>query len=319
MTTDTTEHRKADAKAESPAPSQETGQRSPLVRWRTSSANFRASIILLTALVAFTAMTVFIKLAGQTMPLVQILMIRQVIMQILILPFIVRDFPNVLITGRPGLQIFRGLLQLGAMVLSFAAVIHLPLAHAMAISFSYGIFVTIGAGVFLGETVGRGRWIATALGLVGVGLMLRPSGDASVLYSVVAVFGAVFAAASAISVRHRPTAGGAHTVLTYQALVLLSALAIPAALTWVTPTFDQWMLLLLVGVTGTIGQWMLTVAYQTGDAAALAPLDFVRLLLTVAVGFVLFGDSLDAWLLAGGLILVGSVAYTLRTNGRRVA
>ena len=291
------------------------GGRSAVVHWWNSApANLRSSMILLVAIVSFTAMTILIKVAGRRIPLVEILTIRQFVMQVLITPFSIADFPAVLRTQRPGMQIVRGLLQLGAMCLSFAAVIRLPLALSTTISFSYALFVTIGAGTVLKEKVGVGRWIATAVGLAGVVIMLRPTGGPSLAYSLIAVLGAVFAAASAVSLRLVPGAERADTILTYQALVLLAALAVPTALVWVTPTFDELIVLVLVGVSGTLGQWLLTVAYKTGEAAALAPLDFVRLILTVICGLVFFGESLDGWELAGAAVLVGATAYTFRAN-----
>jgi drug/metabolite transporter (DMT)-like permease len=279
--------------------------------------NLRSSLILLVSVFAFTLMTVLIKVAGQRIPLVEILTVRQLVMQALIIPFSISNLPRLLHTRRPMLQIFRGLLQLGAMGASFTAVIHLPLAHAMAIGFSYAIFVTLGAGLFLKEDVGLGRWIAATVGLVGVVVMLRPSGDASVVYSLVAVLGAMFAAASAVSLRVHPEAGDAFTVLTYQALVLLSAFAIPTALVWVTPSLGEALVLLLVGVSGTVGQWTLTFAYQKGEAAALAPLDFVRLLLTTLCGLVFFQEFVDVWLATGAALVVGATAYTFRLNAKR--
>ena len=147
-----------------------------IVWWRQSPENLKSSVILLVALVAFAAMTVLIKVAGQTIPLVEILIVRQLVMQAMLFPLARASLPQMLRTRYPLLQIFRGLLQLGAMVASFTAVIHLPLAQSMAISFSYAIFVTLGAGVFLKEQVDARRWIATVVGLIGVAVMLRPRG-----------------------------------------------------------------------------------------------------------------------------------------------
>lgn len=262
-------------------------------------------------------MTVLIKVAGERIPLVEILTIRQLVMQVLIAPVSFADFPRVLRPCRPGLQIARGLLQLGAMVTGFTAVIHLPLALAMTISFSHALFVTIGAGLLIREAVGIGRWVAAAVGLLGVAIMLRPSPDASVVYSLIGLLGAAFSAASAVSLRLFPDGERLDTILTYQALVLIGALAIPTIMQWVTPGPLDLLLLVLIGVTGTIGQWMLTAAYQKGDAAALAPLDFVRLLLTVACGLIFFGESLDTPMIVGGMVLIGATGYTLRANARQ--
>lgn len=285
--------------------------------WRRSTENLKSSLILLVALIAFATMTVLIKVAGERLPLVEILIVRQIVMQAMLFPLARATLPVMLRTPYPLLQIFRGLLQLGAMVASFAAVIHLPLAQAMTISFSYAIFVTLGAGLLLGEAIDRGRWVATIVGLAGVGVMLRPGGEGSMAWSAIAVLGAVFAAASALSLRYRPDARRTDTVLTYQALVLVAALIIPSALSWVPPTSTEWLVLIGVGVTGTMGQWMLTVAYQRGDAAALAPLDFVRLLLTTLAGFVFFSETPDLPIVAGAAIIIGSTIYTFRANARQ--
>jgi drug/metabolite transporter (DMT)-like permease len=285
--------------------------------WRRSSENLRSSLILLAALTAFAAMTVLIKVAGRRVPLVEILLIRQLVMQAMLFPLARTSLPQMLRTPYPFLQIFRGLLQLGAMLASFAAVIHLPLAQAMTISFSYALFVTVGASLWLGEAIDRGRWLATLVGLVGVGVMLRPGGGSSVLWSIVAVFGAVFAAGSALSLRYRPDARRTDTVLTYQALVLVSALIGPTALSWVSPTPQEWVTLIGIGLTGTMGQWMLTVAYQRGEAAALAPLDFVRLLLTTLAGFLFFSETPDLPILIGAGIIIAATAYTFRANARQ--
>jgi drug/metabolite transporter (DMT)-like permease len=177
--------------------------------------------------------------------------------------------------------------------------------------------VTLGAGLFLKERVDRGRWIATIVGLVGVAVMLRPGGDGSIAWSIMAVFGAIFSAASALSLRFRPNARRTDTVLTYQALVLVSALIVPTALYWVTPTLWELGIMIAVGLTGTMGQWMLTVAYQRGEAAALAPLDFVRLLLTTACGFIFFAETPDLPLVIGATIIIGATIYTFRANARR--
>jgi drug/metabolite transporter (DMT)-like permease len=83
------------------------------------------------------------------------------------------------------------------------------------------------------------------------------------------------------------------------------------------PTPVEWIVLLGVGITGTIGQWMLTVAYQRGEAAALAPLDFVRLVLSAICGFIFFAETPDLPIVAGAAIVVVATIYTVRSNARQ--
>ncbi len=57
-------------------------------------------------------------------------------------------------------------------------------------------------------------------------------------------------------------------------------------------------------------------AYQVGEAAALAPLDFSRLLLASFTGFVFFAEipELSTWI--GAAIVIGATLYTIRKNAR---
>jgi drug/metabolite transporter (DMT)-like permease len=99
-------------------------------------------------------------------------------------------------------------------------------------------------------------------------------------------------------------------------MVLIALLAVPTLLWWQAPTPDQWFWLITLSLFGTAGQWLITRAYQVGEAAALAPLDFSRLLLASFTGFVFFAEipALTTW--AGAAIVIGATLYTIRKNAR---
>jgi drug/metabolite transporter (DMT)-like permease len=119
-------------------------------------------------------------------------------------------------------------------------------------------------------------------------------------------------AGSAISLRFFVRNDRVDTVLRFQALVLISTLLGPAVLVWVAPSQGNgafarhW-------ATGTVGQWMLTTAYRHGETAALAPLDFLRLLLIVGCGIVFF-ETVNSTTVAGAAILVAASTCTFRSN-----
>lgn len=284
--------------------------------WRRASPNLRGTVYMITALLVYAVMVGAFKHLGTAIPLVETLMIRQIIMSAVIVAIAGRGLKRALKTDRPGLQIFRGLITLASMLCGFSALIHIPLAQATSISFSQVLFVTVAAVLILKERVDRARWVATVLGFAGVLIMLNPSADGLNFWALMSLCGALFGAGITISVRILGTSERTETILIYQGLVLMVVLAWPAFTFWVWPTPEQWFWLVLLSLFGTAGQWLITKAYQVGEASALAPLDFSRLILAVFTGFVFFAEIPTLTTLIGAAIVIGATLYTMRRNAR---
>ncbi|KRE06356.1 hypothetical protein ASE63_24330 [Bosea sp. Root381] len=284
--------------------------------WTGASPNLRGSVYMLSALLVYAVMVGAIKHVGSAVPLVQILLIRQIIMSLVIVAFSVGSVRLMMRTARPGLQVFRGVLTLLSMLCGFTAVIKIPLAQATAIGFSQVLFVTIAAVIVLKEVVDARRWAATIIGFIGVLVMLRPTTEGLDFYALMSVGGALFGAGITVSVRMLATTERTDTILIWQGVVLVIALAFPAWLWWVPPDAVQWFWLIVLSLFGTAGQWLITRAYQVGEAAALAPLDFSRLILASFTGFVFFAEipALSTWI--GAAIVIAATLYTIRKNAR---
>lgn len=287
--------------------------------WREAPHNLRGSVYMIAAFVFLSAMVAAVKALGTRLPLAEVLVIRQGIIALLLAPLFLRGGMAAFRTRHPGLQILRGLFALGAMFAGFTAVLHIPLAEATAISFSQALFVTVAAVIVLKEKVGPRRWLATAIGFIGVLIMVRPGGHGLDAYALLAVLGALFSCGITITVRVLADSERTESIMAYQSLVLFVALSYPAWSAWIWPTPDEWLLLGFIGTVGAIGQWLITRAYQVGDAAALAPLDFVRLLMATAIGYLVFAETLTLSTLIGGTIVVAATLYIVRHNARRVA
>lgn len=282
--------------------------------WSAAPPNLRGTLLMVTAFTVFTAMLTLIKLAGGRVPLPQILIVRQLVMTLILAVLVGPALPRIMRTKRPGLQILRGLFSLGAMLCGFTAMIYLPMAEATALGFVQVLFVTLLAILVLREVVDRRRWIAMAFGFVGVLIMLRPAGEAMNGYALLAILGALFGAGITVSVRILGQTERTETILFWQGAVVLLALGLPAFLFWTHPTPTEWALLIGIGVVGTAGQWCVTRAYQLGEASALAPLDFVRLLLATASGYLVFAEMPQMLTMCGAALVVGGTIYTMRRN-----
>jgi drug/metabolite transporter (DMT)-like permease len=158
------------------------------------------------------------------------------------------------------------------------------------------------------------RWAAALLGLAGVLIMIGPTEMGGLPYVLIALAGAVCGAGMILSVRKLDPTESIGTVLTYQGILVVPVMIIPLILTWQWPNPMEWLVLIAIGLIGTAGQWLLISAYQLTEAAKLAPLDFVRLVLMTGFGLVFFGESLSLPLGLGMLLVVATTIYTVRAN-----
>ncbi|MDB5529910.1 MAG: eamA-like transporter family protein [Devosia sp.] len=283
-------------------------------RWNASPPILKGTILMLLSAVSFSILLVLIRVVGQAVPVVLVIVARQVVMQLVIFAQAGRGVRTILRTNSLRLQLWRAVFALGSTVATYVTFIYLPLALASAISFTTALFVTIGAAVFLKEHVAPKTWAATLIGLVGVYIMLSPTEQGSMPFVLLAIAGAVLSAGMILSVRGLDPAESVGTVLTYQGILILPALIVPLFLTWQMPTPNEWLALLAIGIIGTLGQWTLVGAYRHAEAARLAPLDFLRLVLIAAAGLVFFDEHLEPSLIAGMLIIVATTLYTIRAN-----
>ncbi|BDA82736.1 multidrug transporter [Aureimonas sp. SA4125] len=285
-------------------------------RWTAVPDNMRGSILFIVSIALFSVMMAAVKEIGNGLPLTQTLLIRQVILTLMLLPLFANDLSRAFRTDHLGKHIWRGLFCLGSQYTYFLALLYLPLADMTALGFSQVIFMTITAVVILKEKVGWRSWTATIVGFVGVVIMLRPTGDLMDAYALIAVLSAMLLCGVTISIRLMARTESTETVMLYQSVVLCAAYAVPSFLWWQWPSQKEWLLLLVIGTIGTVAQYLFTMAFRVAEAAALAPLEFTRLLIAIFVGYLLFSEVPEISTMLGALIVMGSTIYTVRQNAR---
>jgi len=279
--------------------------------------NLKGIGFLLVASIGFSLMALLIKLLGQHLQVTQILLLRQFGMLILVSPAILRQFPGSLRTARPVLHIIRIACALVAMLCGFTAVIYLPLAEATALFFAKSFFLTIFAMLILGERVGRYRWGAVVVGFGGVIVMLQPGTDNFSIYSLASLAGAAGAAAVMINLRILSQSDSADTILTWSALGVGIAMALPGIYYWQTPTPVEWALFGALAVVSYLSQKGNIFAYKYGEASLLASLDYVRLLWATMFGYVVFDQLPGSATWVGAVIVVAAAVFTIYRETRR--
>lgn len=210
------------------------------------------------------------------------------------------------------------------MLSAFAfALKQMPMTSAYAIFFVAPLLITALSVPMLGEHVGPRRWAAIAVGLVGVLVVLRPTGEGLFGWAGLAVVVAAAGyALSAILVRvlHRTDSGQSMVFwMLVMTAVGASLLALPG---WVPLRMTDAWVIAGVGVTGFLGQVAITEAFRSGEASVVAPFEYSALAWGLGLDLMIWGVLPDGWTFFGAGIIVTSGLYMVhreRVLGRRRA
>ncbi len=260
----------------------------------------------------------------------QVVLIRSTLgmafLLIFILPF--EGGFKVLRTKRLPVHIARGLCVVIANMTFFLGLAAMPLADAVGIFFISPLIITVFSVIFLGEVVGRHRWTAVGIGLIGVIVMLRP-GSGSFQLAAFLPLTAAFAYASLHILTRK--IGGTEKASTMTFYIQITFIAVSALMglflgdgqlagtgdisldfllrEWATPAPGDYLLFAALGLTSTIGGYLISQAYRMAEAGLAAPFEYVAMPLAIFWGVVVFGEWPDrvAWI--GISLIIGGGLY----------
>jgi drug/metabolite transporter (DMT)-like permease len=272
---------------------------------------FRGIALILASTVFLGVSDVTAKYLSATLPSIEIAWIRFLVFAMVMVPAMLPGSPLfALRTGRPGLQVMRGVALLGSSLLFISSLRFLPIAEASATGFVSPLFVTALSILFLKESVGLRRWLATAVGLFGVLIILRPGSSAFHPAAFFPLVSALCWACMLIMTRMMSGREAAITTMTYSAIVGVGILSALVPLVWVAPGWHDILFGILIGIASTAGQWIVVLAFRYADASVLAPFSYTQLLWVSILGFLVFGEVPDVWTVTGALFIVASGLYT---------
>jgi drug/metabolite transporter (DMT)-like permease len=274
--------------------------------------NVRGAIWMLASALCFTAMMTLVKFLGDDYPAALQTFYRQLAGFVIMLPVILRRGRAAFTTTRPGILFFRSSAGTIGLILSFYAFQKMPLADANALSFTRTLWLVPLAAFVVREKIGPLRIGAALAGFAGVLLMVRPgaSGGFAIGLPALAMLASSFLFALTVTGMKVMTRDHSPTVLLTWAVTLGLIFSIPGALfVWRWPEPKDLALLCLMGAMGTATQGLYIKGMQIGDAAAMAPIDYVRLVFSAAAGFFLFHEVPGPWTLAGASVVVLSTLF----------
>ncbi|MFK4722925.1 drug/metabolite transporter (DMT)-like permease [Bradyrhizobium niftali] len=271
---------------------------------------FKGIALILLSTVFLGCSDITAKYLSTSLPSIQITWIRFLTFALIFTPVMLRSSPYYAMrTERLGLHVMRGAVLLGSSLFFITGLRFLPIAEASATGFVAPLFVTALSIVFLGEKVGMRRWFATALGLIGVLIILRPGTGAFHLAAFFPVISAACWAGTLILTRMMSGREAVVTTMAYSSLTGLAILTAMVPFVWVTPSWTAIALGIFIGVASTAGQWIVVLAYRYGDASVLAPFSYSQLLWVSILGFFIFGEVPSIWTVVGAAFIVASGLY----------
>lgn len=215
----------------------------------------------------------------------------------------------ILRTQQAGMYLLRALTNTVSMLMFFTALGMAPLAQVQALSFTGPLFATLLAIPFLGEKIRLRRTVALVVGFIGVLVIIRPGFQTVDLGTWLVLGAAALWGATLIIIKLLSRRDSSLTITAYMGLWMTPLSLIPALWVWQWPDPQQWFWLIIAGILGTSSQLCITQAFRLAEATALLPLDFLRLVWSSLIAYVVFAELIDGWTAVGGLVIFSSATY----------
>lgn len=246
----------------------------------------------------------------------QVLLLRSVAALVVLAPFLWAGGATAIKRAPlPGLQLLRVLFSTLEVVCFYWAVVYLPLADVMTYYLAGPIWVTAFAALWLGERLDRARLAAVLLGFVGVLIALRPSPATFTPPALIAIAGTVFFALMMITAR-RLRGTNDVVLVTGQTLGALVFGLIAAPVGWATPSPRDFALLSILGVVAMVAHVCVNHSLKLAPASVVAPYQYTLIVWAALFGYLVFGDVLQVWTVAGAALIIAAGWWLFRLEQR---
>ena len=268
---------------------------------------------------AFSLMTVCVKQLGGRLPVAEVVLVRALIS--VVITAIALRLSGVSPWGQHrGLLLARGLCGTLALLCFFHAIATLPLASATVLQYTYPTFTALAASLLLQEQLRKTIALAVLLGWLGILLVAQPDWLGSGLHSLplnavlIALGGALFTALAYVCVRRLSSSEHPLVIILYFPMLSVP-LTLPAVLQeGVMPVGAEWLWLLGVGLFTQLGQIWVTRGLSAMPAAQATSINYVQVVFAAVLGWLVFSESLNAGVVAGGVLVLASTLISLKAR-----
>ncbi len=257
----------------------------------------------------FVAVTAIVKHIGPGIPAPEAAFLRYALGLVFLVPM-VRPILTARLTGRQ-LMLFslRGVVHTLAVMLWFFSMTRISIAEVTAMNYLSPIYVTLGAAFFLGEKIALRRILAVAAALAGALIILRPGFREISPGHIAMLATAVFFAAGYLVAKQMADEVSPSVVVGMLSITVTIGLAPFAWAVWVPPTMTQVLWFLLLAAVATLGHLTMTFAFRAAPITVTQPVTFLQLFWATLLGYFVFGERVDIWVVVGGGVIIASVSF----------
>jgi drug/metabolite transporter (DMT)-like permease len=245
----------------------------------------------------------------------QLMLIRSGIGLCLLYPLIYRSGGFAVVkTSRLPQHIARNSIHFCAQLGWFYALTLIPIGQVVAIEFTMPIWTAILAATFLGERITVWKLAAIVLGLVGVIVIVRPATGEINPGQLIALAAAIGFGISIAMVKSLTRTEQTLAIIFWMLAVQAAASLLPALYVWTWPSLSTWGWGIVIAFCGTFSHYCMARALLHADATVVIPMDFLRVPLTAAAGWLIYSERLDAFTLLGAALILTGNLLNLKPN-----
>jgi len=260
-----------------------------------------------------TISTILIKTLGKNLNPFEVVMMRCTVTTLITLAINFHLGKVLFVSSRPAMLSARSIITAAIVLSNFYAISNLPLVEVTSLQFSKPLFLIILAAVFLRERIRLRRTLATILGFIGIIVVLHPWDSFSnneLNLAHLSVLGAAFGMATLailskkLTTDHHPT-----TLVLYANMMTVLICVGPATYYWTTPSLNEVLLIMLLGITTFCAQYSMICAYKYADVTVVTPFEYLRIIFAAMAGYLIFKEIPDIWTISGGSIICLSTLF----------
>jgi drug/metabolite transporter (DMT)-like permease len=220
-------------------------------------------------------------------------------------------------TSRPGAHVARGVSQAISQTLTVLAVSLMPLAGAVAISFSAPLWAALLSILWLKERAGPARWTVLLTGFSGVVIVTNPGVDAFQIGALFALGNAIMYGSVTVAVRGMTKTESANTLLMWQMVTMTVCHSLLLAFGFRWPTAFDAAMMAAGGIANAAAQYAWTRALLLAPTSAVSPFYYLMLVWAMVIGFVFWGDVPTTALIIGSGVVIASGMFLLWHEAQR--
>ncbi|WOH69585.1 DMT family transporter [Bradyrhizobium sp. BWA-3-5] len=217
-------------------------------------------------------------------------------------------------TTRLPQHVGRNIIHYGAQLGWFFALTLIPIGQVVAIEFTMPIWTALLAATFLGERMTIWKITAIALGLIGVVVIVRPATSEVDPGQLIALAAAVGFGISVAMVKSLTRTDQPVAIMFWMLVVQSAAGLFPALYVWQWPAAHLWFWVVVIAFCGTFSHYCMARAMLHADATVVIPMDFLRVPLSAAAGWLIYSERLDLLTVIGAALILTGNLLNLKPN-----